>query len=129
MDYIDEARKIINDLKLKKKDTKTGKEEVIIKLKTSQLRKFLAAVNAINNRIAAENAGEELSEKIANEIKYLKVKLLYQAGRNNEVKDFIKKANLLDRIDEIGNNKIRFQEFARFIEAIVAFRKFEGGDN
>lgn len=100
-------------------------------LTTSQIRKFLSAVNVINNRVLAYKAqnyqSAALSVELTNEIKYLKVKLAYQAGREKNVKDFLAKAKLFDKIDEIGNSLKRYEEFAKYIEAIVAYHKFAGG--
>ena len=63
------------------------------------------------------------------EIKYLKVKIAYQAGRdkNKIVKNFVEKAKLFERIDKIGNSFAEYENFARYIEALVAYHKFYGG--
>ena len=60
-----------------------------IALKTSQLRRFLSAVNAVTNRIMVYHARHlderQLPLELASEVKYLKVKFAYQAGRMREV--------------------------------------------
>ena len=68
------------------------------------------------------------------EIKFLKVKLAYQigradAGRNkpNPVRDFADKSGLITEIDKIGNSLGKYENFARYVEALVAFHKFYGG--
>ena len=70
-----------------------------------------------------------MTTELANEIKYLKIKLVYQAGREASVKDFVDKAELLSMIDAIQNDTKKYEEFARYIEALVAYRKFAGGDS
>lgn len=104
---------------------------------TSQIRKFLTAVGTITEKVNAyrfENPKNEseLSEELQAEIKFLKVKLAYQIGRNktkrgNPVKDFEKEADLINEIDAINKSTKAWQIFANYMEALVAFHKFYGG--
>ena len=100
-------------------------------LKTSQIRKFLAAVNTLTNRIAvyrARNAGaREMSALLGEQVKYLKVKFAYQAGRERTVRELGEKAEMAKRIDRIGLDIGEYERFAQFIEALVAYHKFYGG--
>ena len=71
---------------------------------------------------------EVLSRAIASEVKYLKVKLAYQAARYRAtVGDFAEKAHIKERIDQIGTDMKKYEEFAHFMEALVAYHKFYGG--
>ncbi|EAX48912.1 CRISPR-associated protein, Csm2 family [Thermosinus carboxydivorans Nor1] len=122
-EIIKQAQKIVADLK-----DRDGK----IRLNTTKLRKFLTAVNAINNKLEAyqsqTGAGNELKElpkPLADEIRYLEVKLAYESGREKDVKDFVTKAKLIDRIRAIGTSADKYRDFAKLIEAIVAFHKYE----
>ena len=98
---------------------------------TSQIRKFLTAVNSVTNKVTiykAQNPGiKELSEDLAAEIKYLQIPLVYQAGRERAVKEFINKTQLIDSINSIGTSLKEFENFAKYIEALVAYHKFYGG--
>ena len=106
-----------------------------INLTTGQIRKVLTAINALTNKITAYTAQNEnvteLPENLAAEVCYLKVKIAYQVGRDktrgNPVKTFVDKAELFKRIDEVDTNISRYEEFARFVEALVAYHKFYGG--
>lgn len=110
-------------------DAKTNK----IDLTTGQIRKFLTAVNSLTSKIEVYKAQnekfEELPLNFEMEIKYLKVKIAYQAGRdkNKTVKKFVEKAGLFERIDKIGKSFTEYENFARYIEALVAYHKFYGG--
>ena len=73
---------------------------------------------------------------LANEIQYLRIKLAYQAGRDNtrvqrdEKKPLVLLKEVLDpRIKEIKIVKKTFKNFARLIESIVAYHKYYGGAN
>ncbi len=102
-------------------------------LTTGQIRKFLTAVNSLTSKIEVYKAQnekfEKLPENLEMEIKYLKVKIAYQAGRdkNKIVKKFVEKAELFERIAKIGNSLAEYENFARYIEALVAYHKFYGG--
>ena len=131
-DIVAEAEQVMRELSCKDEMGNTT-----IALKTSQIRKFLTAVTLLSNRIALEQAkngqGTELSDKLANEVKYLKIKIAYQAGRDNTrekaVKNFFQKAGLSERIDRIGMDVEKFRQFARYVEALVAYHKFYGGSD
>ena len=94
-----------------------------IKITTSQIRKFLSGINLLQNKM--NNEEETLSDETVSEIKYLKIKLAYQAGREKKIK--VLYDNLVPEIDNIGNSKKKFIEFSKYIEAIVAYHKFYGG--
>lgn len=101
-------------------------------LTTSQLRKFLAAVNALTNKISvyrAQNDGAaQLPPTLASEVKYLKVKLAYQVGRNpRAVRPFAEMARLKEWIDGIGTDIGAYEDFAHYVEALVAYHKYYGG--
>ena len=125
-----------------RRDVAQKAEEVIVRLKedgngrlaltTSQIRKFLAAVNALTNKITvyrAQNDGATaLTEALASEVKYLKVKLAYQAGRYPKaVKPFVETARLKEWIDGVGTSIRAYEDFAHYVEALVAYHKYHGG--
>ena len=106
---------------------------------TSQIRKFLTAVNTVKEKISMHrmNNKEEddsLPVSLQAQIKYLKVKLAYQIGRNknkkeseNPVEAFEKEAGLMKWIDEIKGSAKEYDKFSNYIEALVAYHKFYGG--
>ena len=123
-DIAKEAEQVILNLK----DQNHGK----IYLKTNQIRKFLTAVNAITNQVKVYKAkhldATELPDELAGEIQFLKVKAAYQAGRERSVKDFMVQSKMKHRIEEIGTSISKYEEFAHYVEALVAYHKFHGGD-
>lgn len=102
---------------------------------TSQIRKFLTAVNTVSGKVDQyknTETGNSLPEDLQMQIKFLKVKLAYQIGRagrneDNPVKNFSDEAELMSRIDGIGSSMEKYEQFARYVEALVAFHKFYGG--
>lgn len=123
-DVVTEAEKAIKELQYKDRYNK-------IDVTTSQIRKFLTAVNVVRNKVdlyKAKNKGAEaLSKELNAEIKFLKVNLLYQAGRTDAVKQFMTVSKLDIIIDGIGDSLARFVKFTKYVEALVAYHKFLGG--
>ena len=100
-------------------------------LTTSQIRKFLTAVNTLTNKITLYRHQQEqtraLSEDLAKEVRFLKVKLAYQVARGNKgVKRFAEDTRLKEYIDMVGTDLKEYMAFAQFIEALVAYHKFYG---
>lgn len=102
---------------------------------TSQLRKFLTAVNMVTNKVnvyrAKDTAAVQLPPELVAEVQYLKVKIIYQAGKEDSkkpfVSDFVRASNMIQRIDAIGDSIKKYENFARYVEALVAYHKFYGG--
>uniref|UniRef100_UPI003F4CA52C type III-A CRISPR-associated protein Csm2 n=1 Tax=Brachyspira catarrhinii TaxID=2528966 RepID=UPI003F4CA52C len=144
---------------------------------TNQIRKFLSAVNRINNGLLVEDdmaEDKKINENVIRDIKYMKTQLAYLVGRSRDNKDnnedvyskeidsklneylskdmlnklsykktfnnkehsFCKKGiealyiRILPKIDLIiSERKLEdFKELARYIEAIVSYHKFYGGN-
>lgn len=125
-DVVTEAEKAIEGLKYKDKNNRDR-----IDVTTSQIRKFLTAVNVVRNKVdlykAKHKGAEALSKELTAEIKFLKVNLLYQAGRTAAVKQFMTISKLDVIIDSIGDSLSRFVKFTKYVEALVAYHKFLGG--
>ncbi len=134
VEVADKAQKVMKELF---KVDNSGRSDTRNAVTTSQIRKFLTAVNTITEKVNVfkiQNPGEaeKLPEDLQAEIKYLKIKMAYQIGRNgnrwgNPVKDFADKAGLMDEIDDIKDSVKAYQVFAKYMEALVAFHKFYGG--
>ena len=123
MDYVTRAEQVINSIK----DNKGN-----IRVTTTQLRKFLAMANAIDNEVKLcelrdEIKNDKLPDEIINKILSMKVKLVYQAGREGNVKYFVDKSGLLKDIDNINGKASKFKDFFNYLEALTAYHKFEGG--
>ena len=120
-DYVDDAQRVMKKLSQNKNNMVTR----------SQIRKFLAAVNAVTGEVGQYRLSQKetkLPEDLRMQVKFLKVKLAYQIGRmGTPVKDFNEEAKLMDWIDGIGDSVEKYQKFASYVEALVAFHKFYGG--
>lgn len=123
--YVAKAENAIKEL-AKKKD-KYGNPDMVT---TTQIRNLLAMTADIYNEVCI-SMEEKLSEDIRGRINYLKVRFLYEAGRQQQgkyhVRDFVEKAKIIECIDEIKGTKKNFILFNKYMEALIAYHKFYGG--
>lgn len=127
--YVDCAEKAIKSLEQYK--DKKGNPQVI---STHQIRKILSLNSEIyNNVINSVNSVEQgkLTGEIIGRINYLKVRILYDCGRNEKVGDFVKKSHLKEHIENVvtkeEDQKKNYLLFSQYLEALVAFRYYVYG--
>jgi CRISPR-associated protein Csm2 len=121
--YVDMAE--ANIKKLIQENTRTlpnGKKSISI-VSTSKIRGLLSMASDIYNDVLHET-GETLSSDIVSRISYMKVHFYYEAGREKQVKSFLETAEVFSVINEIKGKRSGFILFSRYMEALVAFRKF-----
>lgn len=94
---------------------------------TSKIRSILSMVSEIYNNVRLER-DPELNENLKERLQYLKMRMVYEAGREPSVKTFIEEARLMKALDEVGDSRERLITFCHYMEALVAYRKFLGGD-
>ena len=121
--YADEAEKVILQLK-NKTNPKTGKS--VPRVTTSKIRSILAMTSDIYNEVIMLQ-DDKLSDDLAGRIEYLRIRVVYEAGREQSVKDFIMQAKILDILKEIKGSRKNYILFNRYMESLVAFHKFYGG--
>lgn len=97
------------------------------RITNTQLRQILSIIN----KIIWQNNKSEKTLKVSEigEIQYLKTRVVYAAGRDKAVKEFIIEAGILEFINRIIKTKDRqdLLLFGRYFESLIAFHKFEGG--
>lgn len=120
--YVETAEKAIQEICALK--NKSGKS--VPPVTTSKIRNLLAMTAAIYNDVLVSQS-EKLSAEIVGRINYLKIRFVYEAGREPKVKVLVEKAQLLEHLKEVGNSRTQYILFSRYMEALVAYRKFYGG--
>lgn len=113
--YVDEAEKVMRAL-----------FENRSRITTTKLRGFLTLANDIYN---AENlrTETELSSESKLKLMRLRVRVVYDAGRERDVKDFVEKAKLLEYLKGVGDSREAMIHFAHYMEALVAYHRYLGG--
>ncbi len=120
--YVKKAEDTIDKLK----DLRNKNNKPIQIATTSQMRNILAMSADIYNRVMVNN-GDKLTDEIVGLIEYLKIRIVYEAGRDDKVKNLVEKSEMLQIIDEINGSKKNFILFNHYLEALIAYRKFKGG--
>lgn len=126
--YVDQAEKVIQALKATK--IVNGREIKPQLVTTSKIRNILSMAADIYDN-ALQSSSNELGSDITSRIEYLRVRVVYECGRDNDrdkpVQAFVKESRILDYIKMIGSDKKKYIMFYRYLEALVAFHKFYGG--
>lgn len=114
-DYVDQAEKIMRGL------MENGKT-----VTTSKIRNLLSLVTEIYN---TENirADEKLLPESAVKIDLMRVRVAYECGRDDTVKDFVAKTKLLEYLKGISTDRADLIRFAHYMEALVAYHRYFGG--
>lgn len=120
--YVDTAEKVIVNLK----NLKDKNGRMIQMVTTSKLRNLLTLTADIYNEVINQSE-DRLNEEICARIEYLRVRFLYEAGREPSVKNLVEKADLLTVLKNIRGSRKSYILFNRYMEALVAFHKYYGG--
>ena len=118
--YVDLAEKVIvKDLERDKRGN--------FRLTNSKIRNLLSLVNNLyTDVIRTGGSDEKLSEAIEGKIQYIRLRFVYEAGREKSVKDFIEKADIIKHLQRI-ETRSDLLLVCRYMEALVAYHKFNGG--
>ena len=117
--YVDVAKDVIE--KLKNKGDLNDK-----KLTTSKIRSIMSMIAEIY-KLVIMNTEQKISTEIISKLQYFKIRCLYEAGREQAVKDFVDKSNIVELIKEIADSRKKLINYYHYIEALVAWFKYSGG--
>lgn len=129
--YVSEAEnvwKAINtyNKELEKKINSYRAQKEKIEITTSKIRTILSLNTTIYNDVML-NKEENLALDIRDNIQYLKVRIAYECGRDEKVKEVVTIAQLLEEIDRIGDKREKYLTFSRYLESLVAYHRYFGG--
>ena len=120
--YVELAEQAIKTLS-SKKDLK-GRQVPMVT--TSKIRNLLSMVSDTYNEVL--NLKEDrLTDALIGQINYMKIRFYYEAGREAKVKELLETAKVFTIMDQIETSRANYILFSRYMEALVAFRKFYGG--
>lgn len=123
--YVDKAEKAIRSLRDKAEQQRRGRGELKI-VTTSKIRNLLAMTADIYNQVMiCQN--DKLNDDLKGRIEYLRVRFMYECGREVLVKNFVEEADILPILKEINGSKKNYILFSRYTEALIAFHRYYGG--
>lgn len=120
--YVEEAEQSI--LRLKEKKNKNGKPVGMVT--TSKIRNLLAMTADIYNTVLNCDK-DELDADIGSRIEYLRVRFIYEAGREPKVKGLLDESYIMELLKQINGSKKNYILFNRYMESLVAFHRYYGG--
>ena len=116
-DYANKAEEVIRQL---------GQNRIT----TSKLRRLLALLIPIYNEENLRSEPELTGDNRA-ALQLARVRMLYEAGREQSVKEFVGKAKLVEYLKGVEQAKTGSREklldYYHYMEALVAYHKFYGG--
>ena len=110
--YVAKAESVI--LKLSKQVNKQGK--LVAMVTNSKIRNLLSMSADIYNQVL-DCKDDKLPQELNGRIEYLRVRYIYEAGREPRVKD-------LEIMKEIQGSKKNYILYYHYMEALVAFKRF-----
>ena len=117
--YVAKAESVI--LKLSKQVNKQGK--VVAMVTNSKIRNLLSMSADIYNQVL-DCKDDKLPQELNGRIEYLRVRYIYEAGREPRVKDLVIQGELLESMKEIQGSKKNYILYYHYMEALVAFKRF-----
>ena len=117
--YVTKAESVI--LKLSKQVNKQGK--VVAMVTNSKIRNLLSMSADIYNQVL-DCKDDKLPQELNGRIEYLRVRYIYEAGREPRVKDLVIQGELLEIMKEIQGSKKNYILYYHYMEALVAFKRF-----
>ena len=117
--YVAKAESVI--LKLSKQVNKQGK--LVAMVTNSKIRNLLSMSADIYNQVL-DCKDDKLPQELNGRIEYLRVRYIYEAGREPRVKDLVIQGELLEIMKEIQVSKKNYILYYHYMEALVAFKRF-----
>ena len=117
--YVAQAERVINGLEKNNNN----------KITSSKIRNILTLVNVLYEKVRLD-ANAELSEDMRSNVQYVKMKLVYEASREDGkgVKNLMYRSKLLEYLDAVGNSREQLILVCRYTEALIAYHKFRFGN-
>lgn len=114
-DFVDEAERVMR--KLNKNPQK---------ITTSKIRNLFSLVSDIYN---VENLRTEdtLLPESQRRLSMMRIRVVYEFGRDNATKSFVQEAKLLEYMKDIGTSREKLIAFSHYMEALVAYHRYFGG--
>lgn len=112
--YVEAAEKIISEKEWNRKIT------------TSKIRRIFSLLTEIYNT-ENRNVDETLKSESIGQLRLAQIRMLYEAGRDKSVKEFLEDTKLIHHLKAIGDDRAAFINYFHYMEALVAYHKYFGG--
>ena len=116
LNYVDLAQKVIDKHYQMKSKTIT----------TNQIRNFLELTNELREQLRTNHV-EKLDTDMMSQVQYIKLRLIYAAGRDegdNGVFEFMQCSSLIECLDTVGDSPQQYLLICKYLEALIAYHKW-----
>ena len=116
LNYVDLAQKVIDKHYQMKGKTIT----------TNQIRNFLELTNELREQLRTGHV-EKLDADMMSQVQYIKLRLIYAAGRDegdNGVFKFMQCSSLIECLDTVGDSPQQYLLICKYLEALIAYHKW-----
>lgn len=120
--YVDRAEAVIKKW-MGNKSSRKDEEKKDKLITITQIRNLMAMTSDMYNDVV-ELRGEILPGSVKERIEYLRLRFVYESGREDSVRAFVDEAGLLQALKEINGKRQNFIIFSRYMEALVAYWKY-----
>lgn len=124
-DFVHQAMLVMQKIRQEEIRNNLPKEK---RLTTSKIRKILTLVNDLRESLN-QNNGPELTSEEESAIQYLRMRTAYECGRDKSVKKMVESSNLIGYLLDIKKDKKKLANFITYVEALVAYHRFFGGED
>lgn len=117
-DYVDEAEKV-----MRRQSEKKMNDQRMQVITTSKIRNLYSLVSDVYN-IENPRDESELRPESVTALTMMRIRVVYEAGRETSVKDFVREAKLLEYLKDIRKDRKKLIDFSHYMEALVAYHRF-----
>ena len=114
-EYVDKAHDVIAGL---------GTYKVITKTKIRSIYNMLCDI--IDDEKHSSDA--EISNESQMALRMFKVRVIYDCGRDDSVKAFVKRSHIIGYMLDIGSSRDKFDIYCKYFESLIAYHRFLYGD-
>lgn len=93
---------------------------------TTKLRNILSKVQELYDDLKLSQE-PLISASEQQRIQIIRVRIVYECGRDKNLKRFIEVSGVLKMLNAIGDCKERYLKLCYYLEALVAYHRFYGG--
>lgn len=111
-DFVDTAEQVIQQISTERS-----------RITTSKIRNLLSLVSDIYNVENLRTDASLLPESQTG-LTMLRIRMVYEAGRDDGTKTFLLKSRLLEYLKDIGTDRNKLINYAHYMEALVAYHRF-----
>lgn len=115
-DFVEKAERVMSD----------PATEWNRKITTSKIRRLFSLFTDIYN-IENRRTEPALTEENVGRLRLAQIRMLYEAGRDRTVKDFLDSAGLVSHLKAVDDDRNAFICYFHYMEALVAYHKYFGG--